>query len=108
MPLLKDKLIYTSTVAVADISVDAFLGLYFLLKFHCVVDLTNHIPNNEDNSISMIKMGYIRCFRISLAITIHIPRRSEIITNCKVCNSDKERLPEGIGIMEGDDESEKE
>lgn len=87
---------------------DTILGLYFLLKFHCVVDLTNHILNNEDNSISMIKMGYIGCFRISVAITIHIPRRSEIVTNCKVCISDKERLPEGIGIMGGDDESEKE
>lgn len=106
MPISIDKLMYNSTctVGVADISVDAILGLDFLLKFDCVVDMTNHILNIEDNSISMIKKGHIRCFQISTANTIHIPPRSDFVTNCNVCIPDRERLPEGVGITEGDDE----
>lgn len=99
-----DKLIYDSTVAVADISVDAILGLDFLLKFDGVVDVTKHILKIRDNSISMIRKGHIGCFRVSMADTIHIPPRSEIVTNYNVCIPDKERLPEGASIIEGDDE----
>lgn len=104
LPITIDKLIYDSTVAVADISVDAILGLDFLLKFDGVVDVTKHILKIRDNSISMIRKGHIGCFRVSMADTIHIPPRSEIVTNCNVCIPDKERLPEGASIIEGDDE----
>lgn len=56
----------------------------------------------------MIKMGYIGCFWISVVIIIYILWWLEIVINCKVCIFDKERLLEGIGIMGGDDELEKE
>lgn len=102
LPITIDKLIYDSTVA--DISVDAILGLDFLLKFDGVVDVTKHILKIRDNSISMIRKGHIGCFRVSMADTIHIPPRSEIVTNCNVCIPDKERLPEGASIIEADDE----
>ena len=59
LPITIDKLIYDSTVAVADISVDAILGLDFLLKFDGFVDVTKHILKIRDNSISMIQKGQI-------------------------------------------------
>lgn len=59
LPITIDQLIYDSTVAVADISVDAILGLDFLLKFDGVVDVTKHILKIGDNSISMIQKGQI-------------------------------------------------
>lgn len=80
------------------------LDLDFLLKFDGVIDVPNHILKIGDNSISMIQKGHIGCFRVSMTDTIHIPPRSEIITNCNVCIPDKERLSEGVSIIEGDDE----
>lgn len=62
LPITIHKLIYNSTVAVADISVDAILGLDFLLKFDGVVDVTKHILKIGDNSISMTQKGHIGCF----------------------------------------------
>lgn len=75
-----------------------------MLKFDGVVDVTNHTLKIGDNSISMIQKGHIGCFRVSMADTIHTPPRSEIVTNCNVCITDKDRLPKGAGIIEGDDE----
>lgn len=59
LPIIIDELIHNSTVVVAEISVDAILGLDFLLKFDGVVDVTIHILKISDNSISIIQKGHI-------------------------------------------------
>jgi hypothetical protein len=53
-------------------------------------------------SVSLLMKGHVGCFRVSMADTIHIPPRSEIVTRCNVCIPDNEILPEGAGIIEGD------
>ncbi|XP_061194780.1 uncharacterized protein LOC133202936 [Saccostrea echinata] len=102
VPILINNILYSTEVVLTELTVDVILGLDFLIGNKCVVDLTTQILEVNGKPSPLNKAGHIGCYRVAVAKTIHIPPRSEIVTNCNVCIPDKEPLPRGLGILEGD------
>ena len=99
---IKD-VIYNTMTIVTDLSVDAILGLDFLMENKCVIDMTAMELRIDGTAIPLIKRGYIGCYRIATTETVHVPPRSEIVTSCGVCTTSKEQIAAGIGLIEGDE-----
>ena len=74
---------YTQDVIVADLSVDGVIGLDFMKKYKCTVDVPNGCFNVQGRRVKVDFVDKISCFRISIE-TVVIPARSEIIAYCSV------------------------
>ena len=96
--------LYNTEVVVTELTVDAIIGLDFLIRNKCVVNLKTQILEINGKSISLNKAGHIGCYRVAVADTIHMAPRSETVLSCNVCISAEEPLPKGLGIIEGDDD----
>ena len=71
-------------MVVADIDVDGILGLDFLKKNNCTVDMSKNIITVKGRKCKMNVEGKIGCYRISVSETINIPSMSEVIIEGKV------------------------
>ncbi|XP_056017492.1 uncharacterized protein LOC130053875 [Ostrea edulis] len=98
-----NDVVYNTMAIVTNLSVDAILGLDFLIRNKCVIDMSAMELRIDGTPIPLVKKGYIGCYRIATAATVHIPPRSEIVTSCDVCTSNKEQITDGIALIEGDE-----
>ena len=84
---------------VADMNSEIVLGVDFMQKFSCVLDMKNCTITTEDLVINCFTKGKMGCFRISAAETVSIPSNNGIVipgalTGKRVC------LEEQYGIIE--------
>ncbi len=66
-------------VIVADIDMDAILGLDFLKTHDCQLDLVNDTLMIKGNKCQLTLAGKMGCYRVSVSEPIDIPPRSEVI-----------------------------
>ena len=66
-------------VIVADIDMDAILGLDFLKANDCQIDITRDILTIKGQRCKLNLAGKLGCYRVTVSEQIEIPSRSEII-----------------------------
>ena len=71
-------------MVVADIDVDGLLGLDFLKKNNCTLDMKRDILTVKGRICKLSVDGKIGCYRISVSETVRIPSMSEAIIEGKV------------------------
>ena len=84
---------------VTELQVDGILGLDFMKKNKCLVDVSEKIFNIDNLlSIPLIFQGKLGCFRVVSTESVTIPARSEIIVSGKVCLSEGQTLPKKLSF----------
>ena len=58
---------------------DGVIGLDFLNKYNCKVDIVNKNLLKDSEEVPMISEGSLGCYRISVRKTCNIPPRFEIL-----------------------------
>ena len=91
---------YKQELAIAEIAMDGVIGLDFLNKYKCKVDIVNKKLLIDSEEVPMISEGSIGCYRISVGETYNIPPRSEILVYGDVNVSEKDYLPYGVSLVE--------
>lgn len=71
-------------LVIADIENDVILGLDFLKDNNCHLDLTKDTLYIKEKSCKLVLGGKLGCFRVTVAETVTIPPRSEMIISGKV------------------------
>ena len=71
-------------MVVADIDIDAILGLDFLKSNNCQLDMDGDTLLIKGKTCKLNVAGKIGCYRITVAKDIEIPSRSEVIIEGKV------------------------
>ena len=71
-------------MVVADIDVDAILGLDFLKANNCQLNLDEDTLSIKGKTCPLNIAGKIGCYRITVSETVEIPSRSEVIIQGKV------------------------
>ena len=102
-----DQLTYHNEAVVANLKADGILGLDFMKRNHCKVDISNEILDVNGQNKRMTVEGSLGCYRITAAKTVSIPPRSEIIVPGKVCVPEGSSLPYCESIVEPVDKSNK-
>ena len=92
--------IYKQEFAIAEISTDGVIGLDFLNKYRCKVDIVNRKLLIDSDEVPMISQGSIGCYRISVSETCSIPLRSEMTVYENVNISEKDYLSAGVSLIE--------
>ena len=92
---------YDQEVVVADVNFEGVLGLDFMKKHRCVVDIIKGTFKIGRQMVPMQQEGWFGCYKIALGETINIPPRTEIIVNGTICTPDGMSRPTGFGIVEG-------
>ena len=92
--------VYTQELAIAKLSMDGVLGLDFLNKYNCVVDIVKRTLTIGKEEVPLISEGFIGCYRVSVSETCSIPSRSEIIVYGKVHIPDQEIMQKGLSLIE--------
>ena len=88
---------------VADVTVQGVIGLDFMTKYDCVIDIVHGIMTLGTRKVDLIQEGHFGCFRVAVADTVNIPPRSEIVTLGNVCLLKGELAPNGVGLIEPED-----
>ena len=73
-----------SEMVVADIDVDIIIGLDFLRKHKCKIDVTEETLSIRDRVSKLKLAGKLGCYRITASETVEIPPMSEMIIQGKV------------------------
>ena len=81
-----DYLCYLDVV-IANIDNELILGLDFLKKMNCRIDVAKETLDIQDRSVKLDSLGYIGCSRIIARDMIQIPPRSEKIIQGKMIES---------------------
>ena len=92
--------VYKQGLAIAEIAMDGVIGLDFLNKYKCKVDIVNKKLLIDSEEVPMVSEGSIGCYRISVGETCNIPPRSEILVYGDVNVSEKDYLPDGVSLVE--------
>ena len=103
MSLKIGQKVYKPELAIAEIAMDGVIGLDFLNKYKCKVDIVNKKLLIDSEKVSMISEGSIGCYRISVGETCNIPPRSEILVYRDVNVSQKDYLPDGVSLLEAEE-----
>ena len=90
-------------MVVADIDVDGILGLDFLKKNNCTLDMNRDILTVKGRTCKLSVDGKIGCYRISVSETVSIPSMSEVIIEGKVNVSPFQSSK--LGIIEPNEKS---
>lgn len=77
-------IIYIQEVIVMDLFVDGVIGLDFMKKYKCIVDVLNGYFNVQDMCYKVEFVGKIGCFRIVVKEIVVIFLRSEVVIYCCV------------------------
>ena len=83
---------------VANINTEVVLGLDFMQKFSCNLNIKDCTINAEDMVINCFMKGKMGCYRIAAAETISIPSNNEIVVPGNI--SGKGICLETVGIIE--------
>lgn len=67
-----------------DPTTSIHVGLDFMYRKKCVVNLKRQIVEISGKPIFQNKAGHIGCHRVVVTDTIHMPPRSETYMSCKV------------------------
>ena len=85
-------------VVIAEMDVDAILGLDFLLEHHVEVNIVEMMMRINGKLCPLIKIGKIGCYRVVVSERVPIPSRSEVILEGKLV--DWNRNDQSIGVIE--------
>ena len=86
---------------VADISVEGILGMDFLQKNDCVIDIVKRkLILKEDIAVPLEFLGSFGCFRVISTDTTSIPPQSEVLIKGKVCTTDSLQLQRQDSLLE--------
>ena len=85
---------------VANVNVDGILGIDFLSKHKCVIDIERLVISVLGTEHKLRLEGMSTSYKISLVNRISMPPRAEVIVKGKICASDDGRLPSRIGMIE--------
>ena len=86
---------------VADISVEGILGMDFLQKNDCVIDIVKRkLILKEDIVVPLQFLGSFGCFRVISTDTTSIPPQSEVLIKGKVCTKDSLQLQLQDSLLE--------
>ena len=90
-------------VIISDINVDGILGIDFLKSRDCVINLGTGkiLISGEEYQIHV--EGLTSCYRITVAETVSLPPRSEMIISGTLCKPEDGCLPVKAGIVEPSD-----
>ncbi|CAG2221978.1 unnamed protein product [Mytilus edulis] len=91
---------FTSEAVVTELQVDGILGLDFMKKNKCLVDVSENIFHIDNLSVPLIFQGTLGCFRVVSTESVTIPARSEIVVSGKVCLSEGQTLPNNDVLVE--------
>ena len=83
---------------IANINTEVVLGLDFMQKFSCNLNVKDCTLNTESMVINCFMKGKIGCYRIAAAETISIPSNNEIVVPGNI--SEKGICQEKVGIIE--------
>ena len=72
-------------IVVADIDMDAILGLDFLKTNDCQLDMLRDTLTIKGKSCSLKLAGKVGCYRVTVSEPVEIPSKSEIIIEGKTC-----------------------
>ena len=86
---------------VADISVEGILGMDFLQKNDCVIDIVKRkLILKDDIAVPLEFLGSFGCFRVISTDTTSIPPQSEVLIKGKVCTKDNLQLQLQDSLLE--------
>ncbi|VDI80984.1 Hypothetical predicted protein [Mytilus galloprovincialis] len=91
---------FTSEAVVTELQVDGILGLDFMKKNKCLVDVSENIFHIDNLSVPLIFQGTLGCFRVVSTESVTIPAPSEIVVSGKVCLSEGQTLPTNDVLVE--------
>ncbi|CAC5415143.1 unnamed protein product [Mytilus coruscus] len=91
---------FTSEAVVTELQVDGILGLDFMKKNNCLVDVSENIFHIDNLSVPLIFQGTLGCFRVVSTESVTIPARSEIVVSMKVCLTEGQTLPTNDVLVE--------
>ena len=78
-------------VIIADIDNEVILGLDFLEKNNCKIDIAQGSLVIQNESIKLDRIGYVGCSRVVAKEMVQIPPRSEKIINASMTDSTLEK-----------------
>ena len=87
---------------VANINTEVVIGLDFMQKFSCNLNLKECTLNTEDTVINCFMRGKMGCFRIAAAETVSIPSNNEMVILGNIAS--KGICQENIGVIEPNEE----
>ncbi|XP_055997862.1 uncharacterized protein LOC130047262 [Ostrea edulis] len=93
------KILY-QTILVADMTVDAVLGLDCLKANKGIINSHERTLQLGDETHSLEFEGRIGCFRIVALETVSIPSKTEIVTTGKVVVPDNNEMNLDVGVVE--------
>ena len=87
---------------VANINTEVVIGLDFMQKFSCNLNLKECTLTTEDTVINCFMRGKMGCFRIAAAETVSIPSNNEMVILGNIAS--KGICQENIGVIEPNEE----
>ena len=97
LPFFSGKQFHLPAI-VANINTEVVLGLDFMQKFSCNLNVKDCTLNTESMVINCFMKGKMGCYRIATAETISIPSNNEIVVPGNI--SEKGICQEKVGIIE--------
>ncbi|CAG2228441.1 unnamed protein product [Mytilus edulis] len=88
---------------VTDLQVDGILGLDFMKRHNCLIDVKNGHFCIGDFKVDLCFQGSIGCYRVVASEAVVIPPRSEIVINGTVCLAEGQKLPADNALLEANE-----
>ena len=88
-------------VVIAEMDVDAILGLDFMISHNVKVDVRGMVMNINGKSCSLTQAGKIGCYRVTVSEQVVVPGRSEVIVPGKLVDWTEQQGQ--IGVIEPSD-----
>ncbi|CAG2228362.1 unnamed protein product [Mytilus edulis] len=92
-----------SEAVVTDLQVDGILGLDFMKRHNCLIDVKNGHFCIGDFRVDLCFQGSIGCYRVVASEAVVIPPRSEIVINGTVCLAEGQKLPADNALLEANE-----
>ncbi|CAG2203561.1 unnamed protein product [Mytilus edulis] len=92
-----------SEAVVTDLQVDGILGLDFMKRHNCLIDVKNGHFCIGDFKVDLCFQGSIGCYRWVASEAVVIPPRSEIVINGTVCLAEGQKLPADNALLEANE-----
>ncbi|CAC5418552.1 unnamed protein product [Mytilus coruscus] len=92
-----------SEAVVTDLQVDGILGVDFMKRHNCLIDVKNGLFCIGDFKVDLCFQGSIVCYRVVASEAVVIPPRSEIVINGTVCLAEGQKLLADNALLEAND-----
>ena len=91
-------------VVVADVGIDGIIGLDFMEKYACSIDIQGRLLVIQGQAVKLHMEGKVGCYRVCLGEKLTVPPQSDAIAMCSVKDSHGDIVHDvGIGIVEPSD-----